>query len=90
MEISSRNFGSMVKHTLRYPYYLCPVIWCHALLTWPRRLYIGSTSGVSTTLDHAFNVMAPLEFHYDVRALTKIIPCAPAISCSLHVYRTSF
>ncbi|MFS7944768.1 hypothetical protein Hanom_Chr06g00516191 [Helianthus anomalus] len=36
------------------------------------------------------NVTTPLEFHYDLRALTKIIPCAPVISCSLHVYRTSF
>ena len=78
MALSSRSFGSMVKHTLRHPYYLCPVLWCHTLLTRPRPLTV------------LLNVMAPLELHYDLRALTKVIPCAPVISCPLHVYRTSF
>ncbi|MFS7980323.1 hypothetical protein Hanom_Chr10g00938111 [Helianthus anomalus] len=78
MALSSRNFDSTVRHTLRYPYYLCPVLWCHTSLTWPRPLTM------------LLNVMAPLEFPYDLRALTKIIPCAPVISCSLYVYCTSF
>ncbi|MFS7971538.1 hypothetical protein Hanom_Chr09g00834041 [Helianthus anomalus] len=78
MALSSRSFGSMVKRTPRYPYYLCPVLWCHTLLTRPRPLTM------------LLNVMSPLELHCDLRALTKIIPCARVISLPLHVYRTSF
>ena len=76
MALSSRSFGSMVKRTPASP-----------LLLMPRALV---SHFVDTALTVLLNVMAPLELHYDLRALTKIIPCAPAISCSLHVHRTSF